>query len=162
MAHGVRHAVPRGRRELAVVRHRPRQARDLRDRTDFRAVPTVTIDGEHARDFDDAVFCEAKRGGGWRLWVAIADVSAYVKPGTALDTEAYQRGNSVYFPEFVVPMLPERISNDLCSLREKEERLRHRAARVEGHALHVARAVVDQQALGRDAGRELVDRKSVV
>src|SRR5690606_5742443 len=78
---------------------------------------------EDARDFDDAVFCEAKRGGGWRLWVAIADVSAYVKPGTALDAEAYQRGNSVYFPEFVVPMLPEVLSNGLCSLNPQVDRL---------------------------------------
>jgi len=75
-------------------------------RVDLRELPLVTIDGEDARDFDDAVYCEKKRGGGWRLWVAIADVSYYVRPGTALDTEAHQRGTSVYFPSQVVPMLP--------------------------------------------------------
>ncbi|MFR9719808.1 ribonuclease R [Aeromonas diversa] len=92
-------------------------------RVDLRTLPLVTIDGEDARDFDDAVFCEKKKSGGWRLWVAIADVSAYVKPGTALDAEAYQRGNSVYFPEFVVPMLPEVLSNGLCSLNPQVDRL---------------------------------------
>lgn len=92
-------------------------------RVDLRALPLVTIDGEDARDFDDAVYCEAKKGGGWRLWVAIADVSYYVRPDSALDKEAIQRGNSVYFPSQVVPMLPEVLSNGLCSLNPQVDRL---------------------------------------
>ncbi len=92
-------------------------------RIDLRQLPLVTIDGEDARDFDDAVYCEKKRGGGWRLWVAIADVSYYVRPGTALDDEAHQRGTSVYFPSQVVPMLPEILSNGLCSLNPQVDRL---------------------------------------
>ncbi|MGF1910167.1 ribonuclease R [Vibrio kasasachensis] len=92
-------------------------------RVDLRELPLVTIDGEDARDFDDAVYCEVKKGGGWRLWVAIADVSYYVRPNTALDKEAINRGNSVYFPSQVVPMLPEVLSNGLCSLNPQVDRL---------------------------------------
>lgn len=92
-------------------------------RVDLRELPLVTIDGEDARDFDDAVYCEAKKSGGWRLWVAIADVSYYVRPDTALDKEAVERGNSVYFPSQVVPMLPEVLSNGLCSLNPQVDRL---------------------------------------
>ena len=91
-------------------------------RVDLRALPLVTIDGEDARDFDDAVYCE-KHGKGWKLWVAIADVSYYVRLRSALDTEAYSRGNSVYFPNRVVPMLPEILSNGLCSLNPQVDRL---------------------------------------
>jgi ribonuclease R len=94
---------------------------DRNNREDLRDVPLITIDPQDARDHDDAVWAEPA-GDGFRVIVAIADVAAYVKPGSALDKEARFRGNSVYFPDRVVPMLPERISNDLCSLREKEER----------------------------------------
>lgn len=92
-----------------------------RDRTDLRGVAHVTIDGETARDFDDAVAIEPIKGG-FRLYVSIADVSHYVRPGTPVDMEAYRRGTSVYFPTRVVPMLPERLSNDLCSLVPHEDR----------------------------------------
>ncbi len=91
-------------------------------RKDLRDLPLVTIDGETARDFDDAVFAE-KKGRGWRLVVAIADVSHYVRPGMALDRDAMERGNSVYFPRRVIPMLPEKLSNGLCSLNPEVERL---------------------------------------
>ncbi|MBK1644564.1 ribonuclease R [Thiocapsa imhoffii] len=91
-------------------------------RVDLRALPLVTIDGADARDFDDAVYCERKPKG-WKLLVCIADVSSYVVPGTALDSEAHARGNSVYFPDRVVPMLPEVLSNGLCSLNPRVDRL---------------------------------------
>jgi ribonuclease R len=98
------------------------QEADFKGRIDCREMPLITIDGETARDFDDAVFAEPQ-GKGWRLVVAIADVSFYVKPKDALDKEAYDRGNSVYFPRRVIPMLPEALSNGLCSLNPDVERL---------------------------------------
>ncbi len=96
--------------------------KDRQGRKDLRDKPLVTIDSEDARDYDDAVYCE-RDGEGWRLWVAIADVSHYVRPGSALDAEARQRGNSVYFPGQVIPMLPEVLSNGICSLKPEVERL---------------------------------------
>ena len=96
--------------------------KDRAGREDITGLPLVTIDGETARDFDDAVFCE-RRLRGWRLVVAIADVSHYVESGSALDVDARVRGNSVYFPRRVIPMLPEKLSNGLCSLNPQVERL---------------------------------------
>lgn len=96
---------------------------DLKGRLDLRQLPFVTIDGEDAKDFDDAVYCKAREKGGWTLYVAIADVSHYVKPKSALDEEALNRGNSVYFPGRVIPMLPEVLSNELCSLKPNVDRL---------------------------------------
>ena len=92
-------------------------------RRDFRGLPIVTIDGETARDFDDAVLVEPLRNGNWQLQVHIADVSHYVRPGTALDLEARLRGTSVYFPDRAVPMLPPQLSSGMCSLRPEEDRL---------------------------------------
>jgi len=96
--------------------------KDLAGRVDLRGLPLVTIDGETAKDFDDAVYCE-RHGKGYKLWVAIADVSHYVQDGDALDRESRLRGNSVYFPRRVIPMLPEVLSNGLCSLNPKVDRL---------------------------------------
>ena len=92
-------------------------------RVDFRHIPFVTVDGEDAKDFDDAIYAEPLKDGSWKMMVAIADVSYYVEPGTPLDIEALKRGNSVYFPNTVIPMLPVSLSNDLCSLRPNEDRL---------------------------------------
>ena len=113
---------------LAQARGLPDHVRsaDHKNRVDLRDVPLVTIDGEDARDFDDAVYCEPAKVGrakGWRLLVAIADVSHYVQTGSAIDVDAYDRATSVYFPRRVIPMLPEKLSNGLCSLNPGVERL---------------------------------------
>ena len=108
-------------REIARLSEEvPEKAKE--GRMDLRDLPLVTIDGADARDFDDAVYCK-RTPKGWKLLVCIADVSAYVKPGSALDEEGYKRGNSTYFPDRVVPMLPEILSNGLCSLNPRVDRL---------------------------------------
>ena len=96
---------------------------EIEGRVDCRHMPFVTIDGSDSRDFDDAVYAEQQKSGGFKLWVAIADVSHYVKKGSRLDVEAQARGNSVYFPSQVLPMLPEALSNGLCSLNPHVDRL---------------------------------------
>jgi ribonuclease R len=110
------------RKALAQARSLPDEVDDFENRKDLRDLQFVTIDGETAKDFDDAVYAR-REGKGWRLWVAIADVSHYVRPGDALDRDARERGTSVYFPRRVIPMLPEKLSNGLCSLNPDVERL---------------------------------------
>ena len=121
-AHGIPDTFP----EAALAEAEAAKEPDLKRREDFRELPLITIDPSDARDHDDAVWAEAdsdpSNRGGWVVIVAIADVCSYVRPGSSLDKEARKRGNSVYFPDRVVPMLPERISNDLCSLKEDQPR----------------------------------------
>ena len=120
------HGIPTGFSGAAEQEAEAAQPPTLAGRQDLRAIPFVTIDPIDARDHDDAVYAQpdddAKNAGGWIVWVAIADVAAYVRPGSALDREARDKGNSVYFPDRVEPMLPERLSNGLCSLRQGEAR----------------------------------------
>lgn len=118
------HAIPQSWPEAALTEAEalPENPSDWEGRTDLRGLSLVTIDDERARDFDDAIFVE-ETANGFRLVVAIADVAHYVRPGSALDTEAQERGNSYYFPLSVEPMLPERLSNGLCSLRPGVPRL---------------------------------------
>ena len=167
---------------LALSRTLPDAVRpaDKKNRVDLTDIALVTIDGEDARDFDDAVYCEpAKvgRGKGWRLLVAIADVSHYVETGSAIDIDAYDRATSVYFPRRVIPMLPEKLSNGLCSLNPNVERLCMVCdmlvnAKGEVHAYQFYPAVMLSQArltytevaaiLGNTRGAEAVQRKAVV
>ena len=123
LKHGVQ--IEFGEDVLAEAERVPDEIRaaDLKGREDLRGLPFVTIDGETARDFDDAVCIDAEHGGQLRLYVAIADVSRYVEPGSALDAEALARGTSTYFPDRVFPMLPERLSNGICSLNPGQDRL---------------------------------------
>jgi ribonuclease R len=121
--HHLPHVFPTEVLAEAEERARPVQEGEHAGREDFRHLPIVTIDGETARDFDDAVYVERSSDGGWRLQVHIADVAHYVRTNTALDGEARLRGTSVYFPDRAVPMLPEALSNGMCSLKPREERL---------------------------------------
>jgi ribonuclease R len=121
-AHGIPNVWPEGVSRSVRSFTESVSAADKKDRLDLRELPLVTIDGADARDFDDAVYCEAA-GHGWRLIVAIADVGHYVEPGGDIDKEALKRGTSVYFPDRVVPMLPEVLSNGLCSLNPEVDRL---------------------------------------
>ncbi len=120
--HDLPHVFPDDVEKAAAKFPKKVRKSEMEGRVDIRHLPLVTIDGETARDFDDAVYCE-KAGKGYRLYVAIADVSHYVKQKGALDSEALKRGNSVYFPRRVIPMLPEALSNELCSLNPKVDRL---------------------------------------
>ncbi|MDB5843479.1 MAG: rnr, partial [Polaromonas sp.] len=167
---------------LALARALPDAVRpvDKQHRIDLTDIPLVTIDGEDARDFDDAVYCEpvkVGRGKGWRLLVAIADVSHYVETGSAIDIDAYDRATSVYFPRRVIPMLPEKLSNGLCSLNPHVERLCMVCdmlvnAKGEVHAYQFYPAVMLSQArltynevaaiLGNTRGPEAQQRKSIV
>lgn len=119
---GIPHEWPKGVEAAAQSFGKSVDAKHAASRLDLRDQPFVTIDGEDARDFDDAVLCQRTKEG-WKLWVAIADVSEYVEVGSSLDQEALNRGNSVYFPDHVVPMLPEALSNGLCSLNPNVDRL---------------------------------------
>jgi ribonuclease R len=124
--YGVPHEFSEDAKKLAAKLPSEVRAADLNDRVDLRDIPLVTIDGEDARDFDDAVYCEPVkigRSNGYRLIVAIADVSHYVKPNDAIDADAIERSTSVYFPRRVIPMLPEKLSNGLCSLNPDVDRL---------------------------------------
>jgi ribonuclease R len=121
--HHLPHVFPLPVMKEAEKRALPVQEPELAGREDFRHLPIVTIDGETARDFDDAVYVERRADGGWHLQVHIADVSHYVRTLTELDAEARLRGTSVYFPDRAVPMLPEALSNGMCSLKPREDRL---------------------------------------
>jgi ribonuclease R len=121
--HQLPHIFPEDVTAEAERRARPVQDAEREGREDFRHLPIVTIDGETARDFDDAVYVERRPDGGWQLQVHIADVAHYVRTTTPIDQEARLRGTSVYFPDRAVPMLPEALSNGMCSLKPREERL---------------------------------------
>jgi ribonuclease R len=121
--HHLPHSFPQEVLAEAERRANPVSEVERAGREDFRHLPIVTIDGETARDFDDAVYAERREDGGWRLQVHIADVAHYVRTATALDQEARLRGTSVYFPDRAVPMLPEALSNGMCSLKPREDRL---------------------------------------
>ena len=150
LAHGIPARWPEGVERAANAAPRQVEAADHAGRLDLRHLPLVTIDGPSARDFDDAVHAEATQGG-WRLLVAIADVAHYVAEGGPLDAAARERGTSVYFPERVIPMLPEALSNGICSLRPDEDRLAlacdmqvSRAGRIVRYRFH--EAVIRSQA----------------
>lgn len=122
-SHNIPHEWPKAVIKDTAHIKAPDAKADYYYRKDLRQLPFVTIDGEDAKDFDDAVYAERNKKGGWTLFVAIADVSHYVEVNSALDEEARNRGNSVYFPGHVIPMLPEALSNELCSLKPEVDRL---------------------------------------
>ncbi|ABI61701.1 ribonuclease R [Granulibacter bethesdensis] len=164
------HDIPQIFPDEALSEARKARAVPLEKREDLRDIPLITIDGEDARDFDDAVFAERAENDGFRLIVAIADVAHYVRPGSALDREAFKRGNSCYFPDRVVPMLPEALSNGWCSLRPDEDRgclfvemminagggkIRHRFGR--GLMRSTARRTYEEVQQAHEAGDETLD-----
>ena len=137
----------------------------IKGRLDLRELPLVTIDGEDARDFDDAVYAEQLKSGAWRLWVAIADVSYYVESNSALDNDAQDRGTSVYFPSQVIPMLPEALSNGLCSLNPEVDRLCmvcemviNTDGKIESHQFHQAVMNSKARLTYTDVASMLVDK----
>lgn len=164
--HGLADAFP----ENVLADVKKLKAFALQGREDLRGVPLITIDPADARDHDDAIWAEADTAadnlGGFKIIVAIADVAAYVRPASALDREARKRGNSTYFPDRVVPMLPERISNDLCSLKEGEDRPAlacHITINAEGHkrSHHFTRAVIRVAAgLAYEQAQAIVDGRA--
>ena len=164
------HGIPTSFRPETIAEAERVRPTQVSEREDWRSIPLVTIDPPDAKDHDDAVFAapdpDPNNHGGHIIHVAIADVAAYVRPGTALDREALDRGNSVYFPDRVVPMLPEKISNDLCSLKANEDRpalamrivitadgrkLSHRVHRITDALRRQARLCASAGGLGRHA-----------
>jgi len=167
-SHNIPHQWPQGVLDQSAALSSEVAEQDKAHRVDLRHLPLVTIDGEDARDFDDAVYCEVKPSGGWRLYVAIADVSHYVSPNSALDNEAQKRGNSVYFPNHVVPMLPEALSNGLCSLNPKVDRLCmvcemtiSAAGRISGYAFYEAVMHSKARLTYTKVGQMLAEKTSV-
>jgi len=150
-------AVEEARRLGGAVRER-----DVRGRTDFRAVPTVTIDGEHARDFDDAITIERRGNGNYWLGVHIADVSHYVQEGSALDDEAYERGTSVYFPERAVHMFPAELATGLCSLNPQVDRLVESCLMEVDRRGHVVRYEIHDGVINSDARMTYTDVNAIL
>jgi ribonuclease R len=161
-----KHAIPDAHSEEAVEEARRLgtavRERDIRGRRDFRRVPTVTIDGEHARDFDDAITIERLANGHYWLGVHIADVSHYVREGSALDEEAYERGTSVYFPERAVHMFPSELATGLCSLNPHVDRLVQSCLMEVDQRGHVARYEVHDGVINSDARMTYTDVNAIL
>jgi ribonuclease R len=161
-----KHAIPDAHSEEAVEEARRLgtavRERDMRDRPDFRRVPTVTIDGEHARDFDDAITIERLANGNYWLGVHIADVSHYVREGSALDEEAYERSTSVYFPERAVHMFPAELATGLCSLNPHVDRLVQSCLMEVDRRGHVARYEIHDGVINSDARMTYTDVNAIL